>query len=83
MTLTTREKTFCQIYAANGGDGIRAAIAAGYSAESANAEAARLLTENSVTNYIEILMTVTETVIATPTKRRIFSDSFRTWINSK
>jgi phage terminase small subunit len=83
MTLTAKEKTFCQVYAVNGGDGVQAAVAAGYTAESANAEAARLLTEDSVTNYIAILTTTTETKKTTHTHRQIFSNTFYEWLKSK
>lgn len=81
MTLTTKEKTFCQVYAVNGGDGVQAALAAGYPAESANAEAARLLTEEEVTNYIAMLTTETKTTTAT--HRQIFSKQFYEWLKSK
>jgi phage terminase small subunit len=84
MTLTAKEKTFCQVYAVNGGDGVQAAVAAGYPAESANAEASRLLTEDSVTNYIAILTTTTtETKKRTVIHRQIFSNTFYEWLKSK
>jgi phage terminase small subunit len=83
MTLTAKEKTFCQVYVVNGCDGVRAAVAAGYPVKSANAEAARLLTEDSVTNYIAILTTTTETKKKTATNRQIFSNNFYEWLKSK
>ncbi|MDD5228986.1 MAG: terminase small subunit [Methylococcales bacterium] len=88
MTLKTKEKTFCQIYAANGGDGIRAAVAAGYPAHSANVEAVRLLTDDEVITYIAALTEATETTEVAETamkinRRNIFSESFREWQNSR
>ena len=81
MTLSTKEKVFCQVYAVNGGDGVQAALAAGYPAESANAEAARLLTVDDVTSYIAVL-TARATEIAPDTQRQIFSKQFYEWLKS-
>jgi|GEM_PF-5686236 len=78
MTLTTKEKTFCQVYAVNG-DGTQAAIAAGFPAESANAEAARMLTENAIVNYVEILTTKSQIADEQPYQRSIFSKAFSAW----
>ncbi len=84
MTLTAKEKTFCQVYAVNGGDGVQAAVAAGYPDKSANAEAARLLTKNRVISYIAVLTTTTETEKKTVTHyRQIFSNNFYEWLKSK
>jgi phage terminase small subunit len=87
MTLKTKEKTFCQIYAANGGDGIRAAIAAGYPAQSANVEAVRLLTDDEVLSYVAVLtetMTVNGTTATLKMDRKnIFSKEFQAWQNSR
>jgi phage terminase small subunit len=79
MTLTTKEKIFCQVYAVNGGDGTEAAIAAGFPAESANAEAARMLTENAIVNYVEILTIKTKIADKQFNQRSIFSKAFSAW----
>lgn len=82
MRLSTQEKTFCQIYAVNGSDGVQAAVTAGYPVESVNTEAARLLKEDGIANYIAILTTrATKTMPIT--HRQIFSNTFYEWLKSR
>lgn len=52
MVLTVKQERFCQEYLIDF-NGTQAAIRAGYSAKTANEQAARLLTKGSIQNYIQ------------------------------
>lgn len=54
MTLTQRQKLFCQEYVKNG-NATQAAIHAGYSAKTANEQGARLLANVSIQDFIQDL----------------------------
>lgn len=53
--LTPRQESFCRYYIANGFNGTQAAISAGYSQDTANEQAARLLANVSIKQRIDEL----------------------------
>jgi len=55
MALTMKQKAFCELYAANGGNGKQAAIGAGYSEVSAAESASENLTNSNVIKYLQTL----------------------------
>lgn len=55
MSLNDRQEKFCRAYVANGGNATKAAIDAGYSAKTANPQAARLLAKVSIREFIDSL----------------------------
>ena len=55
MPLTTKQRLFCELYAANGGNGKQAAIGAGYSEKSAAESASENLRNSNVLQYIREL----------------------------
>jgi phage terminase small subunit len=55
MTLTTKQRVFCELYAANGGNGTKAAIGAGYSEETAQQMASENLSKPLIIEYLKSL----------------------------
>lgn len=53
--LTTKQRTFCELYAGNGGNGTKAAIGAGYSEESAGQIAEQNLRKLEIIEYLQTL----------------------------
>jgi len=71
--LTTKQRVFCELYAANGGNGTQAAIAAGYSESSAAESASQNLRNYEVVEYIKMLTkNETDERIATAIDRQRF-----------
>jgi phage terminase small subunit len=55
MTLTTKQRVFCELYAANGGNGTKAAIGAGYSEDTAQQMASENLSKPLIIEYLKSL----------------------------
>lgn len=55
MALTQKQQTFCELYAANGGNGTKAALGAGYSEDSAHSIANENLNKPEIIEHLQTL----------------------------